>query len=143
MVKTTNQSGASATAEQLGRSEFLGTESGGPIFFQPCANGPTGVTILGATGSIGLSTCEVICHNPDRFYVHGLAAGHNVAQLFAQMREFRPARVALSDSGAAVELKAMVEGVRGDEGKALRNIEILVGEQGVWCRRLKTTFGRD
>ncbi len=131
MVKTTNQSGASATAEQLGRSEFLGTESGGPIFFQPCANGPTGVTILGATGSIGLSTCEVIRHNPDRFYVHGLAAGHNVAQLFAQMREFRPARVALSDSGAAVELKAMVEGVRGDEGKALRNIEILVGEQGV------------
>ena len=123
-------SSAAASAE-VGRSEFFAAEQGDSILFHPCANGPVGVTILGATGSIGLSTCEVIRHNPDRFYVHGLAAARNAEQLFALMREFRPERVALSDSGAAVTLKAMVDGVAGEEGKALRSIEILVGEEGV------------
>lgn len=122
---------SSLAASAVGQSELLAQEQGAPIFFQPCANGPIGVTILGATGSIGLSTCDVISHNPDRFYVHGLAAGHNAAKIFELMRKFRPARVALSDSGAAQELKALVDGLAGDEGKALRSCEILVGEAGI------------
>lgn len=122
---------SAAAAAEVGQSTLFTPDHGDPIFFQPCANGPTGVTILGATGSIGLSTCEVIRQNPDRFYVHGLAAGQNAEQLFALMREFRPARVALNDSGAAVELKAKIDALSGDEAKALRSCELLVGPEGL------------
>ena len=37
------------------------------------------VTILGATGSIGRQTLDVLARNPERYRVLGLTAGHRVA----------------------------------------------------------------
>jgi len=51
---------------------------------------PTGVAILGSTGSIGRQTLDVIRSLPDRFRVVALSAGRNVTLLEEQAREFQP-----------------------------------------------------
>ena len=48
---------------------------------------PTGVAILGSTGSIGRQTLDVIRSLPDRFRVVALSAGRNVTMLEEQARE--------------------------------------------------------
>jgi 1-deoxy-D-xylulose-5-phosphate reductoisomerase len=42
------------------------------------------VAVLGSTGSIGVSTLDVLARHPDRFVVTALAANSNRAQLYAQ-----------------------------------------------------------
>ena len=39
------------------------------------------LVVLGATGSIGLSTLDVVSRNPERFAVFALAAGKNAEQM--------------------------------------------------------------
>ncbi len=48
------------------------------------------VAILGATGSIGASTLDVIARHPDRLRASVLAAGSNVEALLALCRQHRP-----------------------------------------------------
>ncbi|MCH7953521.1 MAG: 1-deoxy-D-xylulose-5-phosphate reductoisomerase [Chloroflexi bacterium] len=60
---------------------------------------PTGVAILGSTGSIGRQTLDVIRSLPDRFRVVALSAGRNVTLLEEQAREFKP-RLICSDREA-------------------------------------------
>ena len=48
------------------------------------------IAILGATGSIGQQTLDVIRTFPDRFHIIGLAAGQNTALLNRQIDEFKP-----------------------------------------------------
>lgn len=49
------------------------------------------VAILGSTGSIGVSTLEVIALHPSRFEVFALAAATQVDKIFAQCTRFKPA----------------------------------------------------
>jgi 1-deoxy-D-xylulose-5-phosphate reductoisomerase len=51
---------------------------------------PTGVAILGSTGSVGRQTLDVIRQLPGRFRVVGLAGGGNHTLLEDQSREFKP-----------------------------------------------------
>ena len=62
------------------------------------------VTILGATGSIGTSTLDLIERAPERFEVFALTAGRDVAKLAAAARRThaRFAAVADPDCGAAL-----------------------------------------
>ncbi len=48
------------------------------------------LTILGSTGSIGLSTLDVVRQQRGRYRVFGLVAGRNAELLAAQIEEFRP-----------------------------------------------------
>src|ERR1700687_6515844 len=48
------------------------------------------LTILGSTGSIGVSTLDVVGRHPDQYRVHALVAGHNVDLLAQQILRFRP-----------------------------------------------------
>lgn len=48
------------------------------------------LTVLGSTGSIGVSTLDVISRNPDRFTVTALTARTRVALLFEQCCRFKP-----------------------------------------------------
>jgi len=48
------------------------------------------LSILGSTGSIGVSTLDVVRQFPDQFEVVGLAAGRNVSLLKDQILEFKP-----------------------------------------------------
>jgi 1-deoxy-D-xylulose-5-phosphate reductoisomerase len=63
------------------------------------------VTILGATGSVGLRTLELVSAFPDEFRVGGLAArGSNVDRLVDMCRKHSPRAVALLESGAVDRL---------------------------------------
>ncbi|MGE5104907.1 MAG: 1-deoxy-D-xylulose-5-phosphate reductoisomerase [Betaproteobacteria bacterium] len=59
------------------------------------------LSLLGATGSIGGSTLDVVARHPDRFTVAALAAHRNDAKLLALCRRFRPRLAALHDPDAA------------------------------------------
>ncbi|MDB5778483.1 MAG: 1-deoxy-D-xylulose 5-phosphate reductoisomerase [Polaromonas sp.] len=48
------------------------------------------ITVLGSTGSIGVSTLEVIARHPDRFEVFALSAATQVELLLAQCVQFKP-----------------------------------------------------
>ncbi|MFZ3289321.1 MAG: 1-deoxy-D-xylulose-5-phosphate reductoisomerase, partial [Telluria sp.] len=50
------------------------------------------ITILGATGSIGVSTLDVLARHPDKYQVFALTAHGRVEELAAQCERFRPAR---------------------------------------------------
>ncbi len=67
-----------------------------------------GVSILGSTGSIGLSTLDVVRRHPGRFRVVGLAADRNDGRLLEQCLEFRPAIAALASPEAAARLAGEV-----------------------------------
>lgn len=60
-----------------------------------------GVCILGATGSIGASTLDVIARHPDRFRLVSATANDNVEGMLAICRAHRPARVVMRDGDAA------------------------------------------
>jgi 1-deoxy-D-xylulose-5-phosphate reductoisomerase len=63
------------------------------------------LTLLGATGSIGDSTLDVVARHPGRFTVTALAAHSNAAKLADLCRRFRPVYAALSDRDAASQLQ--------------------------------------
>ena len=48
------------------------------------------ITILGSTGSIGVSTLDVIARHPDRFEVFALSAATQVDLMLAQCAQFKP-----------------------------------------------------
>ncbi|NMT63423.1 1-deoxy-D-xylulose-5-phosphate reductoisomerase [Marinobacter orientalis] len=59
------------------------------------------ITILGATGSIGLSTLDVVRRHPDRFSVHALTACSSVENMARLCHEFRPRYAVMADAEAA------------------------------------------
>jgi 1-deoxy-D-xylulose-5-phosphate reductoisomerase len=65
-----------------------------------------GVTILGATGSIGISTLDVLARHPDRFRVVALAANRRADRLYEQCLRHRPRYAVLRDPAAAAELRS-------------------------------------
>ena len=66
------------------------------------------IAILGSTGSIGVSTLDVLARHPGRFALTALAAGRNDARLLEQCIEHRPAHAALMDPDAAERLARAV-----------------------------------
>jgi 1-deoxy-D-xylulose-5-phosphate reductoisomerase len=64
------------------------------------------VAVLGSTGSIGVSTLDVLGRHPGRFEVAALAAASSHAQLLEQCRVHRPRVAVLADPGAARELES-------------------------------------
>ncbi len=65
---------------------------------------PTGVALLGSTGSIGEQAIDVIREADGRFRVVALAARRSAAKLAAQARDLRPEVVALVDDAEAAQL---------------------------------------
>ena len=57
------------------------------------------LTILGSTGSIGVSTLDVVGRHPEQYRVHALVAGRNVDLLAQQILRFRP-KVAVTATDA-------------------------------------------
>jgi len=84
------------------------------------------VSILGSTGSIGLSTLSVIDSFPDKFVVAGLAAGRDIEGLARQVSKYRPRLVSLSDESKIPELR---ERLRAAGAEKLP--EIAYGDEGL------------
>lgn len=67
---------------------------------------PQRLTVLGATGSIGQSTLDVVARHPDRFEVFALTAHRQDDKLLAQCLQFAPRYAVLGDDVAAARLTA-------------------------------------
>lgn len=63
------------------------------------------ITILGSTGSIGVSALEVIEKNRELFQVVALSAGKNIRLLKKQIERFHPKIVAVGNSESAIKLR--------------------------------------
>ena len=59
------------------------------------------ITILGATGSIGASTLDVIDRHPDRYSVHALTANRNTGALLELCRRYQPEIAVVADESLA------------------------------------------
>jgi 1-deoxy-D-xylulose-5-phosphate reductoisomerase len=68
------------------------------------------VTILGATGSVGRSTLDLIARNPDRYEVLALSAHRDVAGLAEAARRVGAERAVIADESLIAELEAALEG---------------------------------
>ena len=66
------------------------------------------LAILGSTGSIGVSTLEIVTEHPDCFEVVALTAGRNLALLEEQIARFRPQLVAVPDQVNAQRLEERI-----------------------------------
>ncbi|MCW8159304.1 1-deoxy-D-xylulose-5-phosphate reductoisomerase [Stutzerimonas stutzeri] len=62
---------------------------------------PLQITILGATGSIGLSTLDVVARHPDRYDVFALTGFSRLAELRALCLKHRPRYAVVSDQAQA------------------------------------------
>ncbi|MCA2997158.1 MAG: 1-deoxy-D-xylulose-5-phosphate reductoisomerase [Rhodocyclaceae bacterium] len=82
------------------------------------------VTVLGATGSIGLSTLDVIRCHPNRFRVFALSAATKVGELAALCERFVPRFAVMTDNDAATQLRATLR-VRSP------STEVLAGREGL------------
>jgi 1-deoxy-D-xylulose-5-phosphate reductoisomerase len=80
------------------------------------------IAILGSTGSIGLSTLNVVRQNPESFRVTALTAGRNLELLLGQIDEFAPEVVAVLNEEVARELQNRVT--------SRKRPEILFGPEG-------------
>ena len=83
-----------------------------------------GVTVLGSTGSVGVSTLDVVSRHPERFRVVALTANENAERLAEQCRRHRPLYAAMANRGSAARLGDLL---RGMEGRP----EILAGVEGL------------
>lgn len=71
-------------------------------------NGSNILAVFGSTGSIGCNTLEVARRHPEHFRVRYLTGNSNADLLIAQVREFRPAAVAVTDPAAEARVRDSV-----------------------------------
>ncbi len=64
----------------------------------------TRLAVLGSTGSIGVSTLDVVARHPDKYSVIALTAAQRDDVLFEQCKRFRPRQAVLLDEAAAARL---------------------------------------
>lgn len=88
------------------------------------------ITILGATGSIGVNTLDVIARHPQRFEVFALAANRQVDRLFEQCQRFQPQYAVLADERAAATLRERLSGLTGCPTQVLGGAEALIEVAG-------------
>lgn len=82
------------------------------------------VTVLGSTGSIGLSTLDVLSRHPEKFTVFALTANRNVERMVTQCQQFTPRYAVMSDESAAQQLSDALK----DQSI---ETEVLSGEDGL------------
>ena len=85
-------------------------------------HGRKNITLLGSTGSIGLSTLRVIRLHRDKYRIVCLGAGRNVEVLLKQIAEWRPKKVAVQDEHTA---EILAQSLSADQP-----VEILHGTGG-------------
>ncbi|WP_160719977.1 1-deoxy-D-xylulose-5-phosphate reductoisomerase [Bacillus sp. USDA818B3_A] len=77
------------------------------------------ISLLGATGSIGVQTIDIIREHPEEFKLAAFSVGRNIELARKLIIEFKPLLVSVQDSGDCEALKAEYPGTRftfGNEG---------------------------
>ena len=85
---------------------------------------PQRLTVLGATGSIGQSTLDVVARHPERFEVFALSAQRQDDKLLEQCLRFSPRFAVMGDAGAADRLSAALRVAGSDT-------EVMCGEEAL------------
>ncbi len=80
------------------------------------------LAILGSTGSIGVSTLDIVALHPDKFEVVALTGGNNLNLLKKQIEQFSPQVAAVISEESAKKLRKMLGG---------KKTEILYGVPGL------------
>lgn len=80
------------------------------------------ISILGSTGSIGVSTLEIVAAHPDRFRITAMTAGKNLELFVRQIKEFAPRIAAVADPEDVPRLKKLCSGL---------DVTILGGVEGL------------
>ena len=83
-----------------------------------------GLTLLGSTGSIGISTLDVISRHKDKYEIVALTANRNIELLIEQCETWQPAYAVIADHDLAESLRA------GLTGKGIDS-EVLSGTEGL------------
>lgn len=83
------------------------------------------ITLLGATGSIGRSTIDVVERYPDRFHIHAVAGGSRVAPLVEVCKKVKPQRAVIADASRMDELAQALK------AEGLGHIEVGAGAEAV------------
>ncbi|MDO9225051.1 MAG: 1-deoxy-D-xylulose-5-phosphate reductoisomerase [Pseudomonadota bacterium] len=83
---------------------------------------PRNLTILGATGTIGVNTLDVVARHPDKFRVVALSGLNQIDKLAAQCRQFQPRYAVVLDPDKAVTLQGLLAGSQ---------TEVLVGMEAL------------
>ncbi|HIL38912.1 MAG TPA: 1-deoxy-D-xylulose-5-phosphate reductoisomerase [Methylococcales bacterium] len=84
-----------------------------------------GICILGSTGSIGVSTLDVVARHPNLYQVIALTANTNIADLFQQCLDHRPQYAVVVDTQKAEEFKRLIA------SSDVSSIEVLTGTAGL------------
>ena len=82
------------------------------------------VTVLGSTGSIGVSTLDVVARHPDRFELFALAGNRSVETLFEQCLVRQPRYAVMADADSAEALSAKLAAAGSETA-------VLAGEAGL------------
>lgn len=85
---------------------------------------PQHITVLGATGSIGVNTLDVISQHPDKYRVFALTAHRQHELLYQQCLQFHPRYAVLEDAQLAQQLQQQLR----EAGTAT---EVLAGAQAL------------
>ena len=88
------------------------------------SGGVRSIAVLGSTGSIGVSTLDVIARHPQRFRVFALSCATRWRDLLAQCQAFSPEYAVVVDPRAAAQLRAAI-------AESGLTVEVLDGEQGL------------
>ncbi len=82
------------------------------------------ITLLGATGSIGSSTLDVVSRHPDKYRIYALTANTNVDVMFSLCKQWQPRYVVMNDEASAADINHRLQAVKS-------SIEVLFGEAGL------------
>ena len=80
------------------------------------------LTLLGATGSIGSSTLDIVARHPDRFSVFALTANSNVEYMARLCQRFKPKYAVMAEKKYAQELQSVLDG---------QKTQVLAGESAL------------
>ena len=83
-----------------------------------------GICILGATGSIGVNTLDVIARHPDKYKIIALSANSQVDRLVEQCEKYQPEYAVIANEKATAELQEKLK------DKNI-NVKVLSGNDGL------------
>ncbi|MCP4494226.1 MAG: 1-deoxy-D-xylulose-5-phosphate reductoisomerase [Gammaproteobacteria bacterium] len=80
------------------------------------------ITLLGATGSIGRNTLDIVARHPESYSIFALTANCNAEQMAVLCLQFNPEIAVMADAVGAEKLKTLLDG---------NKVQILAGEQAL------------
>lgn len=83
-----------------------------------------GLCILGATGSIGVNTLDVVALHPDKYKIVALSANSNVERLAEQCEQFLPEYAVMANEDSAERLAILLK-------KKNSSVKVLSGNDGL------------